>query len=783
MASDNISKSASETLNSLTTGLNGASADLPYETIKAAVTTSTPVQTVTSAVAATENSVTKAGGVIAGMKPTSSNPYKAKITEERPKNWNSAEGVWSNANMNDFVVPYDNVLLQYDNFTYHFSLFALSTPEYHLFWNNPDTEVSRHVIAESGVTGRFSIDSVQITSAAPASPGLTSNFSFNNCTMSLSENSGMSLFNDLVVLANDLGYNKFMDLPLIMEMDFIGFNQQTGKPTRIPGLKRQWAVRINTIKARASESGGTMFYDIQMTRARAGLVDNKDWLLKEPYTCTSATFGDFVQQIQDKLNKMANKQYGYLQHKYDEFANGLYYEIHVPDELAGMTINYDMKQSKEVGNTVNGSDGAKDFSWGADVPISRAFDDVLDCCIPIQSSTDRRRQFVNIIPVQKFVGYDPIRANLAYKNHYYIVKYNIGDVVSEEDLKHEKFNFEYFFENAEKYAVPGNNEPKLNIKRYDYQFTGLNQEILNLELKFDQGFNVAVTRNPDTQRDIENREGTHAAEYIQLGDTQYDTSIRTNVQDMWSKAQDLKDEQASGRILTQTEQQFIRDADEVARMKVGQEDEQTNSTLSMTSSGPSYIEDYRTEYDMTYAGTEGIGGKNGTIDAVPTEPQNIKTAKSGSMNDNSSSYEMDRRLMRDNYYNRTFLGKLDMKVMGDPFWLGWSDISYMNYLQKAVAGEDMDVDTTDIHVANWINSEAYLLLNIKPVVSISDTTGILDYDTPTIFSQTIYRVNRVVSDFGPNGSFTQQLTGGIVMRSLRRRDQLTDDDEGTASRG
>ena len=773
-----IPKAATNTINEITSGIGAQANELTYNAVNNAETIS---QNVVSTVP-TNKSKELVSGDIPGVNPNSSNPYKAKITGERPKNWDSTEGTYSNSNLNDFVVPYDNVLLQYDNYTYHFTLFGLSSSEYQLFWDNPDTEVNRHIIAESGVTGRFSIDSVQITTAGPASPGLTSNFSFNNCVMSISENNGMSLFNDLVVLANDLGYNKFMDLPLIMEMDFIGFHPVTGKPNRIPGLNRKWAVRINTIKARATDSGGTMIYDLQMTRARAGLVENKNWMLKEPYTCTSATFGDFVQQIQDKLNSMANKQYGYLQHKYSEFANGLYYEIHVPDELAGMSINYDMKQSKEVGTTANGSDGAKNFSWSADVPVSRAFDDVIDCCIPVQSSTDRRRQFINIIPVQKVVGYDPIRANLAYKNHFYIVKYNIGDVVSEEDLKHEKFNFEYFFENADKYAEPGNNEPKLNIKRYDYQFTGLNQEILNLELKFDQGFNIAVTRNPDTQRDIENREGTHAAEYIQLGDVTYNTNIASNVTDMWSKSQDLKDEQAKGRTLSQSELQFIRDTDAVTQMKVGQQDEQTNN-IGYQSTGPKYIEDYRNEYDMTYAGTEGIGGKNGTVDAIPTEPENIKTTKSGSVNDNSTSYEMDRRLMRDNYYNRSFLSKLDMKVVGDPFWLGWSDISYMNYLKKAVAGEDIEVDTTDVHFANWINSEAYLLLNIKPVVSISERTGILDYDTPTIFSQTVYRVNKVVSEFGPNGSFTQQLSAGIVMRSLRRRDQLTDNDEGNASNG
>jgi len=32
-------------------------------------------------------------------------------------------------------------------------------------------------------------------------------------------------------------------------------------------------------------------------------------------------------------------------------------------------------------------------------------------------------------------------------------------------------------------------------------------------------------------------------------------------------------------------------------------------------------------------------------------------------------------------------------------------------------------------------------------------------------------VNKVVSEFNSNGTFTQQITGGVVIRSLRRKDQ------------
>lgn len=715
--------------------------------------------------------VEKASNTVKGMIPGTANGYVARITSEKAKSYNAADGTFSNLDLNSLVLPYDNPLLAYDNFTWLFSLYTMAPNEYEFFLDNSNAEVSKYIIAQSGVTGKYSINSVKMTVAGPATPGLTSNFTLNNITMEVQENGGMSLYDDLVVLSNELGYKKFMDVPVVLELNFVGYDPVTGEPRTITSLNRKWGVRINTIQGSASASGGTMNYTFQMAGTRGGIMENRDWTLMEPYTCTTGNFGQFVQQLEDHMNKVATDQYGYLRYRYGAFANNEFFKLICPSELSTMTINYDVKQSPEVNQTSSGASAAKQFTWGADVPVSRVIDDVLDCCMPLHESTDKRRQFVNIIPVSKYVGYDPVRDTSAYKNFFYILKYKIGDVTSKDDLDSEVFNMDYFYENADKIIDENdpNKKPKINAKRYDYQFSGLNNEIINLDLKYDQGFNLAVVRNPQSQIDKSNSSGTHTAETLELAGQEFST---TDTKGLWAKSQSLIREQENGKQLSDEEKQFIRDAQGVAQtnvMPTEGETDQSSYNLSIAAALPKYIEDFRNDFDLTTEGTNGIGAPR--VNSIPTEPTNTKITNSGTKGDNSSDDELERRLVRDNYYNRSFLAKLDMKVIGDPFWLGWGDYSYMQYLQRAVEGKDIEQTPEDIHFANYLTTETYLLLNLKPIVAISDDTGILQINQSSVFAQTFYRVNKVVSEFNSNGTFTQQITGGVVIRSLRRKDQ------------
>jgi hypothetical protein len=729
-----------------------------------------------AAVSAAKNGIDKASSSVKGMIPGEANAYVARTAQEKQKSYDASTDLYSNVDLNALVLPYDNPLLAYHNYTWNFSLYTMSPSEYELFLDNDNADVNKYVIAQSGVTGRYSIESVKITQAGPATPGITSNYSMNTAIMEIKENGGQHLFDDLVVLSNTLGYKKFMDVPFVMELNFVGYDENTGAPTTMKPLNRKWGVRLNTIQGTASQSGGAITYSLSLSSTRGGMMENKDWTLKEPYTCTTGTFGTFIQSLQDHMNKVATDQYGYLRFRYDQFANDEYFKMILPTELANMTINYDTKQSPEVNQTSSGASGAKDFTWGADVPISRVIDDVLDCCMPLHESTDKRRNFVNIIPVSRYVGYDPIRDTSAYKNFFYILKYKIGDVTSKDDLLPDSFNLQYFYDNADKIndETDPNKKPKINGKRYDYQFSGLNNEILNLDIKFDQGFNIAVTRNPQSQIDTQNTSGTHVAETLEFAGQEYSTATKEDTQVLWAKSQELVNKQNSGQELTDEEKQFIRDAQGASQsrlMPTDGETDQTNLNLSMSPGLPSYIEDFRNTIDVGVEGTNGIGIPR--VDSIPTEPTNIGKTNSGSKGDNSSDDELQRRLIRDNYYNRSFLGKLDIKVVGDPFWLGWGDYSYIRYLDNAARGEDINPSPEDIHFANYMTTETYLLLNLKPIVAISDDTGILEVNQSSVFNQSFYRVNKVVSEFNSNGGFTQQLTAGLVIRSLRNKDQQT----------
>ncbi|EON7861119.1 hypothetical protein HI145_RS00530 [Escherichia coli] len=698
------------------------------------------------------------------------NNFKAKVSnvQSLPKQSASVDQVYEDLDLSEFVIPYDNKLLKYDNPTWHFSLFALDKDDFKNFWLYPDAEVQRHVISESGVTGKYNITSVQMTQAGPSTPGMTTNYCFNTAVLNLSENNSMSLYDELISLSNKLRYHKFMDLPLILELKFIGFNTN-GVPETIPETTRRWSVKINSVTASASQSGSTMMYSMSLVHNRAALVDNVEWTLKEPFNCTAENFGDFCFDLEDKLNQMADQQYGYLRYKFGELAEGKFFEFKVAPDLQDLFINYDSKQMAEAGATKSGAQGSKNFSWNPSTPISRIIDDVIDTCTVQADDSTSVRQFVNIIPLKQYVGFDNYRNTSVYKVVFYIVRFKIGDIVHESDLQPENFTFEYFFENAEKYVDPNDQKPKINMKTYNYQFSGLNSEILDLDLKFDQQFFVATTRNPGPIQDVANHAGTHTSQELNIQGVQYNS-----IPDAWAKTSDLRVTRDLGGILTQAQEQLLNRVETLAReqMQVGNAEEQDRYNNYQVNVLPQYIEDYVTTYEENDGGTDGIGHRYGEVFTMPTEATNNETTLSASLNDNSSTYEMDRRKIRDNYYNRPFLCKLDMRVVGDPFWLGWSDYSYIQYLEQVINGEDMEINPEDYHVANYITSEAYLLLKLQPVVSINDNTGVLDINTPTTFNQTVYRVNKIVHDFGAGGSFTQQIQAAIVIRALKRHDSI-----------
>lgn len=698
--------------------------------------------------------------------PNSRTKPDAEGTNPQQAQYSQYDGV-INEDLNNMIIEHENILLKYHNWTYNFALYTMSASDFKLFQVNSNEQVQRYVVAQSGVSARYSINDVKMISVSPGSPGKTTNSSILQIDMDLTEQNGMNFYNDLVVLSNQLRYKKFMDIPFILELKFIGQDQDTGVMTEIPDTRKFWKVRINTVNTSASEDGGTMTHKLNLVAMR-NIYDNPAWILKEPFECTVSTFGEFCQELENKLNSMSDEQYGYLKTIIPMFNDGKFFEFTVSDKLKNMRMVVDSKQDQETGKTKSLAYGSRTFRFDAKTNISTVIDNVIDCCSSITSDNTidpQNRQFVQVVPSVKYAGYDPYRFTSAYKYYYFVVPFFTGDVKEYNDIKPDSFNLKYFIDNAPKYNDPNTNLPKLLAKRYDYQFTGENLEILNLDLKFDSQFYLAINRNPYSALDQENSTGTHVAQQIIFGNESFNVDSNSDLGHLYEVREKVQKDIDAGTA-TEEQKQFAREADIALQERKTQYEgeEQANDTFSSVAGDDVYIEDFRDEFDLNVAGTEGVGGSY--VRTIPVETSNIAETNSNTTVENSSPFELYRRMNKSNYYNRSFLIQLDMDVIGDPYWLGWSDDAYTNYLNAALTAQQIELNE-ERNSANFLTSESYLILNLRPGTKISDVTGIMDISDDDIFAQTIYRVLQITHTFS-SGKFTQHLNGALIIRSLRK---------------
>lgn len=680
--------------------------------------------------------------------------------------YNPYDETLSDIDLNNYCLDYENVLLKYHNPTYNFALYTMSASDFKLFQVNSKETVQRYVVAQSGVSARYSINDVKITSTGPGSPGKTTNSSVLQIDIDLTEQNGLNLLDDLLIMSNQLGYKKFLDVPMVLELKFVGADQDSGVYTEIPDTRKYWHVRINNITTSTSDDGATATHRLNMVCMR-NVYDSPAWILKEGFECNVSTFGDFCSKLEDKLNSMAMEQYEYLTTRLPAFQDGKFFTVRVSDKLKGMQMVVDAKQDKEAGKTANLSVGNRQFRFDAKMNVSNVIDSVIDCCASYTSDgriDPENRQFVQVVPTTTYGGYDTVRGTTVYKYEYYIVPFFTGDVKEYKDLNPGVFNTKYFVDNAPKITQAGSTYPRIQAKRYDYQFTGLNKEILTLDIKFDSQFYIATTRNPYSTIDQTNSSGTNNAQVIVFGNESFEVGPNTNLGHLYEVSSPIRTKQKEGAVLTEEEKQFLRDVDGAIASRPVMEGDDEQNNISLTPGADVYIEDYRDEFDLSNMGTDGLAGNY--VNTIPTDTANVEVDSSNTITENSSPYETYRRMSKSNYYNRSFLLQLDMDVVGDPYWLGWSEDVYMNYLSSALVAENIELNA-EKNTANFITSESYLLLNLKPASKISDDTGILAIQGNSVFAQTIYRVLSVTHTFS-SGKFSQHINGALIIRSLRK---------------
>lgn len=682
-----------------------------------------------------------------------STEFKAQPKDVDNTNNTVLKEATTNVDYSDLIIPHTNRLLEYDTVTWKSKLFTMSTADYKKYQLG-GKEYTELVISETGATGKYSIDEIVMTSVPPGAK-VTKNSSMLRATITLSEQGSMTLFDELQAASLLLGYSKLMDVPLLLEVSFVGYDQYGEHlPVIVPGSTKLWRLHITDIKTRLDNSGGTTVYDIETTPLVYATLPT-DWRLTEQIEMVATRdVKSFIAGFSQKLNAISNNQYGYLTYMFpNDLQPDNFYTFHVHPKIAELVLINDSNQDTANDKSPTGT-GTKRFVFTAEQTIANVVDSIMDAAqskgVRHDQGDIQKRQFVHVIPVSIYVGYDRFRKKHVYRYDIYIVPYSTLDYQDVDDTKNANNATD-----LKRLLDEAHPDTKYNMKKYEYLWSGLNTEVLSLDFNFNTAYAIFAAKNITSLYDRSNRNGVKSAEIK----PQDQIASSEELQQLYLRKMELE----SNAYRTEAEENELID-NKIVLSGTATFEGESEQLIQPTSGNRAYLENVSKTVDLT-SYTETHSGIAFNIE-VPVDYTNIPEISSNTSDSNATQTEVAKRMIRSNYFNDSFLIKIQMQVVGDPYWLGKTEQNLIEELNSIMAGTAVTHDLTNLSM-NTLTCEPCLMLTLHPAKGYDYRTGLIKEDPHSVFSQGIYRINSIVSTFS-KGGFTQDLEASIITRSVNR---------------
>lgn len=394
-----------------------------------------------------------------------------------------------------------NILDSTDTVTYHWKLFMLepeAAREGNIWDNN-----NQVIIAESGVT-EIAIDDVVIKGIA--TPTIeTGTGTSTTVKFTLREPAGAGLLDKMLLQAIGLGAGNWTGMPYYLQLQFRGRNPDTTEPYKpddtktLGGLSWVWMIRISTMNIHVSTVGTTYECDAIMYNelAQTDLVSTIQHNVKlENLTNVASAMAE----LQDKLNfDQVIKLLG--NHSIPDV-----FEIKVDPEIANEAVTpANSTTNSSRSNSMDTLD-LKDATFNAGTGIDKIIDTVLSQTQKYQKSVinaknpgedgapadtvkSQMRKFWRIITETKPIRFDPKRNSDAKHYTIYVVSYDIGVLESNILQTTEDNAVEIERKRFKRYANGG-----ILRKKYNYIFTGLNDQVRNFDLTLNWAYAAATSR-------------------------------------------------------------------------------------------------------------------------------------------------------------------------------------------------------------------------------------------------------------------------------------------------
>jgi hypothetical protein len=388
-----------------------------------------------------------------------------------------------------------NVLDSFDAVTYHFKLFI----------TDPDTSSTGAVfiIAESGVTD-LTIDKVEIRSVTTPSieggTGVSTNIKFE-----IIEPSGAGLIDKMFYQSVALGIGNWAVMPVYLQLQFRGRDPLTsgpddGAPGSLASLKWLWSLKISRIKANVTHVGTR--YEFEAIVYNDFAQSNAIFTLQHNVVLNNIeTFSDAMKELQNKLNA------DQLLKLIDNYSIPDSFKIIVDPKISEYKITPGNKNTNSRRNDNFGEFDNKDATFQVGTAVDKIIDTLLAQTdeyqksmlgaptpgaegLPMNEEQSQMKKFWRIITETRPLKFDARRQDIAKEFTIFVVEYDIGVL----DSNVFQTSAPPITAAAQRKRLMTYVQKAILKKKYNYIFTGVNDQIINFDITINNAFANAQAR-------------------------------------------------------------------------------------------------------------------------------------------------------------------------------------------------------------------------------------------------------------------------------------------------
>jgi len=694
-----------------------------------------------------------------------------------------------------------NILDNYDVYTYHWKLFIapLSASS---SGNVLDTSI-QSIIAESGVSD-LTIDKVEIAGVATLSTE-TGSGTATTLKFEIVEPSGAGLIDKIFYESVALGIGNWMVSPYYLQLEFRGRDPATeetvinGAPNGLGALKWVWPIKLTSSKINVTQVGTRYEFDAVMYDESAQA--NSYFAIQHSVTLKKLTkFGDAMVDLENKLNADAYEQL------IDNYSIADTYKIVVDPILAA----YNLVNPDANKNTARNSDYVDFSKKAATFNTGTGIDKIVDTLLGttslgqmgVQSSKtpagqpnapqeqkEHMKKLWRIVTETKPIAFDPLRQDNAVAITIFVVQYDIGvldadaaqtgQTVATEPAAKERFK-EYM-------------SKKILQKKYNYIFTGLNDQIVALDLNMNYSFAAATARFGGIYVDSAAGTTKGAAMQDHAGDEKKAGEIARKTLQFISDAAPGTDLSATvaaanksiaATKISKAKQDQIAEVLKYAQPANKKALAEKNATtlaqsaanaksLAAPQNGLHFISDVNVTATAAAAMSAQTSATSAALAKGKLRPVPTRDAvQEGNFKGVDPAADAGRARTSTMFATALHSGldasmqSIKLTIKGDPFWLfprgiaaDAKSLMYKSNMPPAEAIADIKLAQKRKNVeesANIIGTDNFLVVRFRTPRIYNDTTGSIDPYTEVESFSGVYKLVRIVSKFAA-GKFTQDI--------------------------